>query len=212
MVPVPCSRASRFGTASLAGFRETWRLSSRQTSNDEATAEASMARNQVTTGSLLYTDDTMNKDENFFKPILRYCVWDRKSDSKGANSWPSAQVELAYLKDIEQTSDIIIKLQKAIPKLSFSPLGVSLSRDVSDVKCNYNKKGYEVYMRNGIQAITYASCHVSNDMLTELILLSFRKLQNEMMLPFDKSGWKERYEFNLNDECPKDMWEWKHLS
>ena len=60
MVPSPCSRASKFGTASLAGFRETRRLPSRQTSNDEATAEASMARNQVTTGSLLYTDHTMN--------------------------------------------------------------------------------------------------------------------------------------------------------
>lgn len=61
MVPSPCSRASGFGTASLAGFRETRRLPSRQTSKDEATVEASMARNQVTIGSLLYTDDTMKE-------------------------------------------------------------------------------------------------------------------------------------------------------
>ena len=55
------SRASRFSTASLAGFRETRILPSRQTSSNEATTEASLVRNQVTTSSLLYTDYTMKE-------------------------------------------------------------------------------------------------------------------------------------------------------
>lgn len=158
----------------------------------------------------IYTDDTMNREENFFKPIIRHCAWDRSADENGSNTWPSAKVELAYLKDIEQTSEILIQIQEATPKLSFAPLGVSVSRNVAEVECDYYKEGYELYIRNGVQAITYASCYMPNDMVTALIFSSFKKLRNEMMVPFEKSGWKERYEYNLNNECPKDMWEWQY--
>lgn len=158
----------------------------------------------------IYTDDTMNKGKDFFKPIFRHCVWDRNSDINSSNTWPSAKVELAYLKDIKKTNEILIQIQETIPKPSFSPLGVSLSRNVAEVECDYSKERYEIYIRNRVQAITYASCYIPNDIVTGLILSSFKKLRNEMMVPFDKSGWKERYEFNLNSECPKDMWEWQY--
>lgn len=157
----------------------------------------------------IYTDDTMNKESDFLKPVLRHCIWDRHKDMNGSNSWPSVDIQLGHIKDITKVSEILVELQSSIPKFSFASCGVSLTRDSVEVKCNHNEVSYVLFMRNGVQSLTYSSCSILGDEATVLILNSYNSFLNEQ-LSIEKIGWQERYEYNLREESPKEMWNWSY--
>lgn len=157
----------------------------------------------------IYTDDTMNREEGFLPPIIRSCSWARGDDIDGKNKWPSIMVGLGDISSIDSASEILRNLQRSLSKIKFGILGVSLSRDMAKVECNHKKDRFDIFIRNGIQAIEYSSCSIHDDEYTKLVFESYEKLLN-LLVPNHEIGWKERYEYNLDENCPTDMWEWQY--
>lgn len=46
---------------------------------------------------IVYSDDTINKEKNFFAPVLRHCVWDQ-TDHSSKTGWPNVEIKLGSIK------------------------------------------------------------------------------------------------------------------
>lgn len=100
-------------------------------------------------------------------------------------------------------------MQKTISKFDFKELGLSLKRDVAKIKINYNKPMFELFSRNGIQAITINSWAVEgSNHFTDLVFDLFSYLKKTIN-PFNQNGWKERYKQNLKKMFPLEHWDMK---
>ena len=157
----------------------------------------------------LWSDSTVNKENNFLKPIIRFAHWERQNDlvkDKEIN-WPDVRVFLGYIKEdhFDQLNNAMIDIQKSIPALVFKPLGISLARDVVDVEICEPNVEYAIYIRNGVQSITYYSPLLANDRFSNKVV-ELKNLMLRSVEQFDSTGWKERYESPLD----ADTFDWDY--
>jgi hypothetical protein len=158
---------------------------------------------------IVYTDDTMNKEENFFAPVLRHCVWDQ-TDHSSVDGWPNATIQLGSMKDQRLVHDCLTRIQASVAQMPFPTIGLSVSRDVSGIKHAINSRAYSLYVRNGIQAIEYNSWQLENDPFATLIFESYDLLVSQLE-PMDKTGWTERYDQDFKSEhFPHPGWYWDY--
>ena len=69
-----------------------------------------------------------------------------------------------------------------------------MARDVPNVEHAANSRAYELYVRNGVQAIQYLSWQLENDPFAKLIFESYDLLVSQLE-PIDKTGRGYAYGF-----------------
>jgi hypothetical protein len=145
----------------------------------------------------LWSDSTMNKESDFLKPLIRFAHWERKNDlQKGREiNFPDVRIFLGYIDEefFNLLNNAIIEIQNCIPNLTFKSLGISLARDVANIERGIQDKDYSVYIRNGIQSMTYYSPFLDNDTFSSKIF-ELKELMLKSMKQISLDGWKERYD------------------
>ncbi len=158
---------------------------------------------------IVFVDATMNKEEDFLPPMLRHAVWRYPNDLSGAHAWPSVVVRLGSITNPHAVDACLLKLQHNIRHLNFTPIGLSLKRDVANVITGPSLPSYTVSFRNGVQALEYSSCSIEHDSFGLAIHDSFDVLIAELH-EINPHGWQERYDRNLTTEFPATCWEWNY--
>jgi len=153
----------------------------------------------------VFSDDSMNRDDNFLAPMIRRCLWKRSLDMTGTNEWPTATIELGFVRDCSRVDVLLRNVHRKLSGLPFAELGLSTQRDVADVELDFDEPEFRIWARNGVQSIEYWSLPVSPAQLG----LSLREVHSELLAelaPISQSGWRERYNHDLREE-PQASWE-----
>lgn len=153
----------------------------------------------------VFSDDSMNRDDHFLAPMIRRCLWKRSADMAGTNEWPTATIELGFVRDCSRVDALLRTVHRSLSRLPFAELGLSKQRDVADVELDFDEPGFRIWARNGVQSIEYWSLPVSPAQLG----LSLREVHSELLAelaPVSQSGWRERYDHDLQNE-PQTSWE-----
>jgi hypothetical protein len=153
----------------------------------------------------VFSDDSMNREDNFLAPMIRRCVWKRSVDMTGANEWPTATIELGFVRDCSRVDALLRTVHRRLSGLPFAELGLSTQRDVADVELDSDEPEFRIWARNGVQSIEYWSLPVTPTQLG----LSLREVHSELLAelsPISQSGWRERYDHDLREE-PRASWE-----
>lgn len=158
---------------------------------------------------IVYVDNTMNKEDKFLPPMLRHAVWRYPDDLLGAHTWPSIVVRLGSLKNQATVHASLTNLEQRISHLSYSPIGLSLKRDVPNVAVVPHLPEYSLSLRNGVQSVEHSSCFLVDDSMSSMIYDSFNALTAELS-DIDPHGWQERYDRNLTTEFPATSWDWDY--
>ncbi len=155
----------------------------------------------------LFTDDTMNKAENFYAPILRYCCWNRTSDMSSNNDWPSSLVvKLGELEDENRFSKEINNFHKSLSEFNFIPHVLNKNRSTVEARYDVNSPSFELFCRNGLQGLTINSRSLKNDEFADRVHAMFVFMANQLK-QFNHQGWKERFETDLEKHYPQKMWD-----
>lgn len=142
----------------------------------------------------------MNKEENFLKPVIRFVHWEKQNDlEKFRNSieidWPDVRMFLGYIKPekFNELEAALIELQDLIPKIHFASLGISLNRDIATIDKSDFSINYELWLRNGVQSLSYFSPYIDDDIFSTKVL-ALKRLMLASLEEIDPAGWKERYD------------------
>ena len=152
----------------------------------------------------VFCDDSMNRDENFLPPMMRRCVWHREADLSKPGPWPTATVEIGYIRDHARMDALLRQIQGKLVCLPFASLGLSLQRDSAKVEEDRSEPACRIRARNGVQSIDYWSVQVPAATLG----FSYRQLHAELLAEFDPispEGWREHYDHDLRAE-PQSGW------
>jgi len=153
----------------------------------------------------VFSDDSMNRDDNFLAPMIRRCLWKRSVDIAGTNEWPTVAIELGFVQDCSRVDALLRNVHRMLSGLPFAELGLSTRRDVADIELDSDEPEFRIWARNGVQSIEYWSLPVSPAQLG----LSLCEVHSELLaelVPIVQSGWRERYDHDLREE-PKATWE-----
>lgn len=154
----------------------------------------------------LWVDATMNKDDNFFKPVIRLVNWNEAkaiTDTRNniVTNWPDITIELGYIKSekFELLNQAFIELQQLIPKIYFAPFGINLNRDTPDLNVRLPVIDYAIKIVNFSQSIKFYSSYLNNDEFSSKVM-EFTSLMVSCFDKIDNFGWKERYDaaFDMN--------------
>ncbi len=148
----------------------------------------------------LWVDATMNKDDNFFKPVIRIVNWNEAkaiTDTRNniVTNWPDITIELGYIKSekFELLNKAFNELQQLIPKIYFAPFDINLNRAAPDLNVRLPVIGYEVKIANSSQSIKFYSSYLNNDVFSSKVM-EFTSLMVSCFDKIDLSGWKENYD------------------
>jgi hypothetical protein len=153
----------------------------------------------------VFCDGSMNRDDNFLAPMIRRCVWTTSADLDGANDWPNATVEIGHIHNPARVDALLRLVHRAISKLPFAELGLSLARDSVDIEIDNSEPKCSIWARNGMQCVEYWSEAVPQASLG----LSFRQIHADLLAeldPVQSAGWRERYDYDLRQE-PRARWD-----
>ncbi len=159
----------------------------------------------------IYTDDTVNRDANFLKPVIRSAHWNGRNDLRVATlpDWPSVVVALSHFEDHRTwVSEQIKAIQTALTQLPFVPYGLSAERDGPDVGEDW-LQNLEIYTNNGGgQSVEFHSPVLpAGDPLTDCFFAVFDGLL-AIMQPLTWEGWSEVYDTDLTDRDLPKSWYW----
>lgn len=153
----------------------------------------------------VFSDDSMNRDENFLPPMIRRCLWNRSADLASTSAWPSTLIELGHIRDHSRIDALLRGVHRKLTGLPFSELGLSTQRDVANLELDPSEPEFRVWTRNGAQSIEYWSLPVA----AANFGLSFRQVYEALLaelVPVSPQGWRERYDHDLREE-PRASWE-----
>ncbi len=75
-----------------------------------------------------------------------------------------------------------------------------MARDVPNVEHAANSRAYELYVRNGVQAIQYLSWQLENDPFAKLIFESYDLLVSQLE-PIDKQAGVTHMALEARESC-----------
>ena len=158
---------------------------------------------------IIYCDNTVNRDEHFLKPLIRYARWERQKDMRQMPAWPTVDIRLSYFEEhLDWVNAKVKLLQDALAHAPFVAFGLTLQRDAPDMQLDGARGTISIYSRNGIQAIEYTSDALPpGDKVTELFFDTFQDLLN-IMQPISREGWKEAYDYDWSDTDVRKSWYW----
>ncbi len=156
----------------------------------------------------LWTDDSMNKEEEFLPPMIRILDWKRRKDLSELKedenrNFPKIDLELGTIKESKfvQCENAFISIQKAVKEHNdYIPYKISRKHDYAELNVDHDEEylNFSIYIRNGSQSLELNSCaNFSNQLVQQIQRII--KLFKESIEPTDKTKWKERY-YELTEE------------
>jgi hypothetical protein len=166
----------------------------------------------VWTSLAIYFDDTMNREDNFLHPVIRYAHWNQNQDTftKPRPNWPTVDIQLSYVDEhLEQVNQKVYELHSALTQPPFIPFRVATRNDAPNIETDNSRGILWVEVTNNLQQIKfYTPDLLSGDVLTDRFFILFNFLR-EIMRPIDRTGWRERYDHDLNI---MKHWDWNGQS
>ncbi len=153
----------------------------------------------------VFSDDSMNRVDNFLAPIIRRCVWKRAVDMLNPDKWPTAAIDLGFIRDQLKVNSLLLDVHKRLSRLPFVEQGLCIKRDVADIHLDPTEPAFSLWATNGAQSIEYSSLAVSPIHLG----FSLRQIHSDLLaelVPMSHQGWRERYDYDLR-EAPRKSWE-----
>lgn len=158
---------------------------------------------------IVFSDDSMNRDDGFLPPMLRYCEWDRSADQPGLKDWPTVSIRLGRVRESPAVDKVIREVQASVRTLEFVPTGLCLNRDGTNPDWDTEHPDYSIFLRNDRQYVECFSLSVKNDLLKLRMNDFFESLLAELV-DIDRSGWRERYKQNIKENYPLKSWDWDY--
>jgi hypothetical protein len=157
----------------------------------------------------IYCDNTANRETNFLRPIIRFAQWDRYHDLATHPAWPTTDIQLSYFDDqFDCVHQQVYAFHTALTHLPFSPFGISAQRDMPVLPTDDSTGELEIVVSNGVQRLEFSTPalpavnHITQHFFTLFEMLS------SILQPFDRNGWRERYDYNLDTLYPLKAWDW----
>ena len=165
----------------------------------------------------LWTDASMNKEEDFLPPMIRILNWKRRKDldelrDDENREFPKIELELGTIKNskFDQIEYSFISIQKAVKESNdYIPYKISRKRDYAELGIDYEKEylDFSIFVRNGSQSLEFfSSGNYSNSLVQQIQNLIH--LLRESIEPVNKSEWKERYYELTEDYLEGEIPEW----
>ena len=166
----------------------------------------STGSSQLERSVALFADDTVNRDDGFLEPVVRFARWDRASDLNNKVAWPSIDVRFGHIRNWQRVDDMARSLPAAISAAHFAAFGISRVRDVPELNWAKPQSEFEVELLNGLQRIVVASPSLEGDPLTTAVAEAWSVLESEFR-EFSADGWRERYSYDLSTVAPLQPWD-----
>lgn len=165
----------------------------------------------------IYTDCTMNRYEDYLKPVIRHAQWHRRKDQvralRAEITWPEIEISLSYFHEHYDSVDTLIRqIQSELISIPFAISGLTTEREGPELpEIEHPDGGYiTIYSRNGTQSIEFATPMLVNNQLTTIFSQSFSQLKS-LVTPLSKEGWREVYYRNLDNTEPGEIWYWDYV-
>ncbi|MGB0869453.1 MAG: hypothetical protein ACPGSD_07635 [Flavobacteriales bacterium] len=156
----------------------------------------------------LWTDNSMNKEEDFLPPMIRILHWKKRLDLDELKvdenrKFPKIELDLGTIKNskIDQLENSFISIQKAVKgSNNYVPYKISKKLDGAELNIDDDTENlfFSIYVGNGSQSLEFSSSgNYSNSLVQQIQKLTH--LLRESIDPVNKSEWKERY-YELTEE------------
>ncbi|MBK9940675.1 MAG: hypothetical protein IPP13_03520 [Kouleothrix sp.] len=156
----------------------------------------------------IYCDNTVNREAAFLQPVIRTARWDRYHDFATRPIWPTVDIQLSYFADqFDRLHQQVYALHTALRQLPFTSFGISAQRDVPMLTTQGDGQELEVLVRNGIQTVEFTTPALVDDPVTVQVF-TLRDLLLSLVQPFDRTRWRERYDYDLDVLAPLKAWDW----
>jgi hypothetical protein len=160
----------------------------------------------------IFCDSTVNREVQFLRPVIRYARWDRYHDLATRPTWPTTDIRLSYFDDqFDHVHQQVYAFHTRVTQLPFTPFGISAERDLPTLATSDDDGEVEMRVRNGIQTLEFTTPALADDPLTADIF-TLRNLLLSLLQPFDRTGWRERYNDNLEARSPLQSWDWDGIN
>src|SRR5437867_2027414 len=161
--------------------------------------ELSSSGLEVSRSIAIYTDSTMNRDDGFLAPVVRHAVWQQGQDRNNAPLWPSIDITLGHFEvQRQEVERLVLAVQTIIQRIPFVSTGLSTDQRAPDLAGEYMGL-LNLYVANGAQFVAIGSSLRSEDALSAQALSTFDALKGAME-SISRTGWRERYDADLNGE------------
>ena len=162
----------------------------------------------------IWADNTMNKEKNFFQPIIRHAKWMKTDDldkmrGKEKFSFPAVKILLGHIKENKELEKELLKFQEQIKYLPYVPSGLSLNRDIPELEYDHKFAAFSIFFRNGVQSIEFNSEPILEDIFTQNVFDLFNTIKKHMEV-FDHKGWIEKYNIDFNTLVNTGYYKWDY--
>jgi len=165
----------------------------------------------------LWTDSSMNKEEDFLSPMIRILNWNRQQDLEAARidenrNFPNIDLKLGTIKSskFDDLENAFISIQKAVKENNeYVPYKIATERDCAKLTTDYENDylDFRIYIRNGSQSLELSSvANYSSHLVQEIQRII--KLFKESIELVDKTKWKERYYELTKEYLEGEIPEW----
>lgn len=158
----------------------------------------------------IFCDNTINREEGFLDPVLRYARWNWSKDRVDLPKWPSVDVTLSHFNEHKALVDEQIRrIQTALSEYPFVVSGLILDHQLpDDVDVNWDRGMLTIITSNGMQSMEFHSPAPSEgNTLGDLFFEVFSSLRS-ILQPMSGAGWKEAYDIDLDANYPLKSWYW----
>lgn len=161
--------------------------------------------NKVSFSCSVYVDNTVNRDEKFLIPIVRYAIWNRPKElnTKRFKKWPEVCIVQHELSRSEQGDlDALLKILDAkISTLQFAVGGLIIDRgDPTPVDSSIGFRNISFVRWNGCQTIDFSFGETNGQNIElEQILKDIMNYIIDICKTPMRKFYRERYSINLRD-------------
>jgi len=157
----------------------------------------------------IYCDNTVNRETKFLRPVVRFARWNRYHDLATRPIWPTTDIQLSYFDDqFDRIHQEVYSFHMAITHMPFTPFGISAQREVPTLPTEDSGGELEIVVSNGVQTLEFATPALSADNLVTERFFTLFEMLTSILQPFDRNGWRERYNCNLDALYPLKAWDW----
>ena len=159
---------------------------------------------------ILYSDYTMNREKDFFTPLVRQTNWIREQDQLRSAPMPNINIDYWEVQDWDAINATGKQIQEALREAPLIPHGIPKDRSAPETGFAGNGIEYCVITKNGAQSLEFWSFELDNDQLFKLLIKASSILLSASR-PMDMTGWRERYnhEIEQSPDISWPSWDWE---
>lgn len=155
----------------------------------------------------VYVDHTMNKDDYFLIPIVRQAKWHRSDRPGDPPDWPNIEIAYGQLHGAIRRADAVARrLQTTFAGVPLQATGLCLDRTGPALSGEYIGER-RIRVSNGTQAVEFNGPLARGSELDQVFEDCWENL-SALIRPISRSGWLERYDYDLSAPSPPEPWDW----